>query len=120
MRRHSTDLVSLVFGLVFAVVAGWWLVGRYVMNVNLHIPNFGFIAAGILILLGLLGAIGSLRRDRAPAEATTEFTAASPAPTPAPTEVDDPTWPSSDDEENAVADDRSAGEDVPRGSAHRE
>jgi hypothetical protein len=64
MKRHSTDLVSLTFALIFAFIAGWWLIGRFVMDVNLNVPNLGLFIAGGLILLGLLGVFGSLRRDR--------------------------------------------------------
>jgi hypothetical protein len=62
MKRHSTDLVSLTFGLIFAAIAGWWLVGRSVPNVN--VPNLGLIIAAGLIALGLLGVVGSLRHER--------------------------------------------------------
>jgi hypothetical protein len=64
MKRHSTDLVSLAFGLIFAGIAGWWLVGRYVLDVHVNIPYLGLILAVALIVLGLLGVAGSLRRDR--------------------------------------------------------
>ena len=64
MKRHSTDPVSLAFGLIFAGIAGWWLVGRYVLDVDVNIPYLGLILAVALIVLGLLGVAGSLRRDR--------------------------------------------------------
>jgi hypothetical protein len=59
MKRHATDALSLVFGLIFLAIAGWWLIGRYV---NIDIPNLGWIAAVALIVLGLLGVAASLRR----------------------------------------------------------
>jgi hypothetical protein len=64
MKRHSTDLVSLAFGLIFAGIAGWWLVGRYIPDVHVSVPYLGLILAGALIVLGLLGVAGSLRRER--------------------------------------------------------
>jgi hypothetical protein len=64
MKRHSTDPVSLAFGLIFAGIAGWWLVGRYVLDVHVNMPYLGLILAVALIVLGLLGVAGSLRRDR--------------------------------------------------------
>ena len=77
MKRHSMDMVSLVFGLIFASAAAWWLVGRYVPSINVNIPHVGVFAAAVLIVLGLLGIVASLRRDRVPAPVTS----APPEPT---------------------------------------
>jgi hypothetical protein len=63
MKRHATDVVSLVFGLIFVSIAGWWVLGRFV-HFTLHVPHLGWLTAGILILVGLLGVAVSLRRDR--------------------------------------------------------
>jgi hypothetical protein len=63
MKRHSTDAVSLVFGVIFIAVAVWWLVDTYLF-INLNIPNVGWIAAGALIMLGALGVVFSLRGER--------------------------------------------------------
>lgn len=69
MKRHSTDVVSLVFGLVFLAVAAWWVIDYYInINIGVHIPNIGWFAAGALILLGLLGVGASLRGSREPTE----------------------------------------------------
>jgi uncharacterized oligopeptide transporter (OPT) family protein len=68
MKRHATDLVSLVFGLIFLAISGWWLAGRFV---DIQVPHLGWFAAGALILLGLLGVAGSLRGDRTPAPIST-------------------------------------------------
>jgi len=67
MKRHETDFVSLVFGLFFLAIAGWWAVAYYV-RLNVDVPNFGWFAAGALIVLGLIGVGASLRGSREPAE----------------------------------------------------
>jgi len=106
MKRHSTDVISLVFGLIFLGIAAWWVVGQYV---NIDVPNLGWIAAVALIVLGLLGVAASLRRgdrDQAAAEVSTDTAAPDPGafwdsanatpvvaddePQPASTDVDQP------------------------------
>lgn len=76
MRRHSTDAVSLGFGILFLAIAAWWAIDRY-LAIDLDIPHLGWIAAAALILLGLIGVIASLQGDRAAREEprTTDFTA---------------------------------------------
>jgi hypothetical protein len=64
MKSHRTDGVSLTFGLVFLVMAGWYLAARLV---DLDLPMMGWSVAGGLILLGLLGLAGALRSGRAAA-----------------------------------------------------
>jgi hypothetical protein len=71
MKRHSTDLVSFVFGVIFLAVAGWWLLDQYV---HIDVPHLGWITAAVLIGLGVLGLAGSLRRERS------EPVSATPAP----------------------------------------
>jgi hypothetical protein len=71
--RHRTDVVSLLFGLLFLGVAGWWAASYYLdWVINWDLPDVGWVLAGGLILLGLIGIAASLRRDRrvtpAPAE----------------------------------------------------
>ena len=83
MKRHSTDAMSLVFGVVFILIAVWWVLGWYGLGLHVNIPNLGLIAAGALILLGLAGIVGSLRRDREPVSVP-----AAPVPPEEPTLVD--------------------------------
>ena len=65
MKRHGTDVVSLLFGLLFIALSAWWAVAYYLdWTVNWNVPNFGWIAAGVLIVVGLFGVVASLRRDR--------------------------------------------------------
>jgi hypothetical protein len=84
MKRHSTDLVSLVFGIIFLGAAGWWLAAQYV---HIDVPHVGWITAAVLIGLGVLGLAGSLRSDRSstrPTSAPTVQMAASAPVPPAP------------------------------------
>jgi hypothetical protein len=98
MKRHATDMVSLVFGFLFVAVTLWWAVDRYV-DIELDIPHVGWIAAGALIVLGLIGVAASLRGDRSPAptsappvEPASDPWLTSPVPPPpAPASFDPPT-----------------------------
>jgi hypothetical protein len=58
MNRHRTDGLSLVFGVVFLVVAAWWLLGR---TVHIGLGTLAWLIAVALILLGGLGLLGALR-----------------------------------------------------------
>jgi hypothetical protein len=61
MKPHRTDSVSLTFGLIFLGIVIVWL---FNVVVDLHVKQPGWIAAGALILFGLLGLLGALRSDR--------------------------------------------------------
>jgi hypothetical protein len=63
MKRHDVDLVSLVFGVVFCLAAGGYFASHF-LNVRWDFPNGGWIVAGALILLGVLGIGASLRSHR--------------------------------------------------------
>jgi hypothetical protein len=58
MKSHRTDTVSLVFGLLFLIIVGWWLLGRMV---NIGLPTLGWAVAVGLLALGVLGLVGVLR-----------------------------------------------------------
>ncbi len=65
MKRHRTDVVSLLFGLLFISLSAWWAVAYYLdWTLRWNVPNFGWFAAGVLIVVGLLGVVASLRGDR--------------------------------------------------------
>jgi hypothetical protein len=65
MRRHRADLISLGFGLFFLILAAWWSVNYYLhWRIQVNVPNFGWILAGALIVVGVLGVVASLRGDR--------------------------------------------------------
>lgn len=61
MRIHRTDLVSLLFGLIFVGLSLWWLLAQIL---GLALPPVGWFLAGALLLIGLLGLIGALRSGR--------------------------------------------------------
>jgi hypothetical protein len=65
MNRHRTDAISLAFGAVFLLIAGWWAVGR---TIDVGLPGLGWLVAVGLIAIGALGLVGALRgpRDREP------------------------------------------------------
>jgi hypothetical protein len=72
MKRHSLDVLSLVFGLIFLLVAGSWIIRR---NTTIELPGAGWFIAGALIVAGLFGIVSSLRGPR------TKDTAAQELPT---------------------------------------
>ena len=65
MRRHELDVVSLVFGLVFAMVALLWPLWR--LDV-LDETSLSWLPALALVVIGLLGVALSIMRSRRPAE----------------------------------------------------
>jgi hypothetical protein len=52
MKPHRTDVVSLVFGLVFLAAAGLWLTSRYV---RLDASALGWAVVVVLVVLGVVG-----------------------------------------------------------------
>jgi hypothetical protein len=77
MKAHRTDRVSLTFGMIFLVVAGWWLVAQ---TLDLTLPAVGWFVAGGLILFGLLGLLGALRSARSDPAAQAAGSPASSSP----------------------------------------
>ncbi|GAA2708522.1 hypothetical protein GCM10010429_21800 [Micromonospora olivasterospora] len=67
MKAHRTDLVSLVFALLFLGLAAWWLAAQLL---GLALPPVGWFLAGGLILVGVLGLVGALRAGRDDRKAT--------------------------------------------------
>ena len=61
MRPHRTDMVSLIFALLFLALAGWWFAARLL---DLSLPSMAWLGAGALILVGLLGVVGALTAPR--------------------------------------------------------
>ncbi|WDZ85255.1 hypothetical protein [Micromonospora cathayae] len=63
MKAHRTDLLSLAFGLLFLVIAAWWLLAQLL---GLVVP-LGWLLAGVLVVIGALGLLGAVRAARSPA-----------------------------------------------------
>lgn len=61
MKPHRTDMLSLIFALIFLALAGWWFATRLL---GFSLPSMAWLAAGALILVGLLGMVGALTAPR--------------------------------------------------------
>jgi hypothetical protein len=65
VRRHDTDVTSLVFGLIFIGVAGAWAL---VQSDLLSLPDLSVAGPAVLIVAGVVGLVatitGSARRRR--------------------------------------------------------
>jgi hypothetical protein len=68
MNRHPTDVLALVFGVAFAVCAGAAL-AHTIGDVDF---DFTWVAAGTLILLGVVAVAATLTRREPTAEAEPE------------------------------------------------
>lgn len=71
MKRHSTDMISLFFGLVFAAIATWWIFGT-TANVA---ETAGWLGIGLLVVFGLVGLVSAAARRDTPAPAPAPLTA---------------------------------------------
>lgn len=79
MRRHPFRWDAIAFGLFFLAVLGQWAVWEHNL---LSTDDLAFIAAGVLIVLGVLGIAGTAISARSERR-TAPFT---PQPTPSPDE----------------------------------
>ncbi|HSK56794.1 MAG TPA: hypothetical protein VK908_16190 [Jiangellales bacterium] len=61
MARHETDVVSLVFGLVFLGVSVMWPLVHYEV---LGLPGLEVAAPVLLVSAGLAGLLASFSRSR--------------------------------------------------------
>lgn len=66
MKRHATDAVSLVFGLIFLGIAFWWGLHR-IATVNLPV---GWVIAVGLIAIGGIGLFAAVQVSRRSADRT--------------------------------------------------
>ena len=60
LAPHSTDVLSLVFGLAFLGAGGWWLVAE-VSSIDLP---FGWLLALSLVVIGGIGLLAAMRGGR--------------------------------------------------------
>lgn len=65
LRRHATDVTSLVFGIVFLGIAA---VAPLVEYDVLSLPSAGIVLPVVLLAAGLVGLVGSVLRVRRPAD----------------------------------------------------
>lgn len=63
MRAHRTDGLSLTFALIFFAVLALWAADALGGGV---LPSAGWILAGTLITVGVVGLIGTWRAGAAP------------------------------------------------------
>jgi len=61
MNRHVSDVVSLIFGIVFVGLAADWMVNQWL---DVTMPPVGWIAASALVLFGVLGLITTVVQRR--------------------------------------------------------
>ncbi len=79
MRRHDTDVTSLVFGLIFIGVAGAWAL---VQTALISLPDLSVAGPAVLIVAGVVGLVATVAtsaRGRRATETPDEPVAAGPA-----------------------------------------
>lgn len=72
MVKHETDVTSLVFGLLFAGLAGLWVLVQYDV---LTLPAASVVAPLVLVAAGVAGLLLTLRRGKSapkPTEPTSD------------------------------------------------
>jgi hypothetical protein len=79
VRRHETDVTSLVFGLIFLGVAATWAL---VQGDLISLPAATVLGPAILVTAGLVGLLGTLRGLRRSQQ--------EPRPTPEPASTEPP------------------------------
>jgi hypothetical protein len=63
MKAHRTDVSSLVFGVLFLGVAGWWLMAQFV-DLSIGFGTLGWLVAALLVLVGAVGIVAAIRSNR--------------------------------------------------------
>jgi hypothetical protein len=57
MKKHDVDAVSFAFGAVFLSLVAVWLGARLI---DVELPSAGWLIAGALIFLGIVGVVLTL------------------------------------------------------------
>ncbi len=73
LRRHATDVTSLVFGIVFLGIAAVWPLVDFGV---LTLPRAGIVLPVVLVIAGLVGLVVSVlrvRRGPGPAELDEDY-----------------------------------------------
>ncbi|MGH3736658.1 MAG: hypothetical protein ACRDT6_13760 [Micromonosporaceae bacterium] len=60
MNPHRADYGSLIFGMLFLGIAGWWLLAQ-VTDFAISIGVMGWLLAAGLVVVGVVGVLGALR-----------------------------------------------------------
>src|SRR4051794_3839317 len=63
VRRHDTDVTSLVFGLIFVGVAGLWLLGQ---SDVMDLPDLSVLGPALLVVAGFIGLAATLGKSNKP------------------------------------------------------
>jgi hypothetical protein len=61
MRKHAIDVVAMTAGCVFLAIVAVWAVAK---AVTIDLPSKGWLAAGLLVVLGIAGLAAALRPNR--------------------------------------------------------
>jgi hypothetical protein len=57
--KRTVNVGALICGLIFMSIAIWWFVDH---NFGADLPNPAWLAAGLLIITGVIGVTGAIRR----------------------------------------------------------
>ncbi|WP_426562886.1 hypothetical protein ACPPVT_18610 [Angustibacter sp. McL0619] len=93
MRRHDTDVTSLVFGLIFVGIVGLWAL---IASDTMGLPDLTVLGPALLVVAGFIGlaaTLGTSSRQRARAAAVSQAQPgpAQPAQPAQPAHPDEPT-----------------------------
>jgi hypothetical protein len=61
MKRHATDVVALSFGCAFLALVAVWALTK---TISINLPSGGWLAAGLLVVIGVVGLAATLRPNR--------------------------------------------------------
>ena len=61
MNRHATDVVALSLGCAFLAVVAVWALAK---TVTIDLPSGGWLVAGLLVVVGVVGLTATLRPNK--------------------------------------------------------